>query len=61
MSSRSVTTEAGNLEKPGAADHIGIAIPARTGYGFGFPVTTAGLLMVPSGLALVVFAPCAAR
>jgi MFS family permease len=34
-----------------------LQIPAATGYGFGLPVITAGLLMVPSGLAMVVFAP----
>lgn len=34
-----------------------LQIPAVTGYGFGLPVITAGLLMVPSGLAMVVFAP----
>ena len=34
-----------------------LQIPALTGYGFGLPVITAGLLMVPSGLAMVVFAP----
>ena len=34
-----------------------LQIPTATGYGFGLPVITAGLLMVPSGLAMVVFAP----
>lgn len=34
-----------------------LQIPAATGYGYGLPVITAGLLMVPSGLAMVVFAP----
>lgn len=34
-----------------------LQIPTATGYGFGLPVITAGLLMVPSGLAMVAFAP----
>lgn len=34
-----------------------LQIPSATGYGFGLSVITAGLLMVPSGLAMVVFAP----
>lgn len=34
-----------------------LQVPEATGYGFGLPVITAGLLMVPSGLAMVVFAP----
>jgi MFS family permease len=34
-----------------------LQIPEVTGYGFGLSVITAGLLMVPSGLAMVAFAP----
>ncbi|ACV81615.1 MFS transporter [Nakamurella multipartita] len=34
-----------------------LQIPTVTGYGFGLPIITAGLLMVPSGLAMVIFAP----
>lgn len=34
-----------------------LQIPTITGYGFGLPIITAGLLMVPSGLAMVIFAP----
>ncbi len=34
-----------------------LQLPPVTGYGFGLPVITAGLAMVPSGLAMVVFAP----
>ncbi len=34
-----------------------LQLPEATGYGFGLPVITAGLAMVPSGLAMVLFAP----
>lgn len=34
-----------------------LQLPASTGYGFELSVTTAGLCMVPSGLAMVLFAP----
>jgi MFS family permease len=34
-----------------------LQLPASTGYGFQLSVITAGLCMVPSGLAMVVFAP----
>lgn len=34
-----------------------LQLPSVTGYGFGLSVIFAGLLMVPSGLAMVVFAP----
>ena len=34
-----------------------LQLPAATGYGFELNVITAGLCMVPSGLAMVVFAP----
>jgi MFS family permease len=34
-----------------------LQIPPITGYGFGLPVITAGLAMVPSGLAMVAFSP----
>jgi EmrB/QacA subfamily drug resistance transporter len=38
-----------------------LQLPETTGYGFGLPVITAGLAMVPSGLAMVVFAPVSGR
>ena len=38
-----------------------LQLPESTGYGFGLPVITAGLAMVPSGLAMVVFAPVSGR
>jgi MFS family permease len=34
-----------------------LQLPADTGYGFGLEVTAAGLCMLPTGLAMVVFAP----
>lgn len=34
-----------------------LQLPPSTGYGFGLAATTAGLCMVPAGLAMVVFAP----
>ncbi|GAA1787526.1 hypothetical protein GCM10009712_38700 [Pseudarthrobacter sulfonivorans] len=34
-----------------------LQLPASTGYGFGLSAITAGLCMVPSGLAMVLFAP----
>jgi MFS family permease len=34
-----------------------LQLPTSTGYGFGMTAITAGLVMVPSGLAIVVFAP----
>lgn len=36
-----------------------LQLPAATGYGFELSVFTAGLCMVPSGLAMVIFAPVA--
>ncbi len=38
-----------------------LQLPAATGYGFELNVTAAGLCMVPSGLAMVVFAPLSGR
>ncbi|MFY9633094.1 MAG: MFS transporter, partial [Cellulosimicrobium cellulans] len=38
-----------------------LQLPAVTGYGFELNVITAGLCMVPSGLAMVVFAPLSGR
>ena len=38
-----------------------LQLPQSTGYGFGLPVITAGLAMVPSGLAMVLFAPVSGR
>ncbi|MET4901169.1 MFS transporter [Paenarthrobacter sp. CC6] len=38
-----------------------LQLPADTGYGFDLNVITAGLCMVPSGLAMVVFAPLSGR
>lgn len=38
-----------------------LQLPAATGYGFGLNVITAGLCMVPSGLAMVIFAPVSGR
>ncbi len=38
-----------------------LQLPESTGYGFGLPVITAGLAMVPSGLAMVLFAPVSGR
>ena len=38
-----------------------LQLPASTGYGFELSVITAGLCMVPSGLAMVVFAPVSGR
>lgn len=38
-----------------------LQMPQATGYGFGLSVFVAGLCMVPSGLAMVVFAPVSAR
>ena len=38
-----------------------LQLPQITGYGFGLPVITAGLAMVPSGLAMVLFAPVSGR
>ncbi|RAX43877.1 MFS transporter [Arthrobacter sp. AQ5-06] len=38
-----------------------LQLPTATGYGFGLNVITAGLCMVPSGLAMVVFAPVSGR
>lgn len=38
-----------------------LQLPAVTGYGFELSVITAGLCMVPSGLAMVVFAPLSGR
>jgi MFS family permease len=38
-----------------------LQLPAVTGYGFELNVLTAGLCMVPSGLAMVVFAPLSGR
>ena len=38
-----------------------LQLPAVTGYGFELDVITAGLCMVPSGLAMVVFAPLSGR
>jgi MFS family permease len=38
-----------------------LQLPAATGYGFELSVITAGLCMVPSGLAMVLFAPISGR
>ncbi len=38
-----------------------LQLPASTGYGFGLSVISAGLCMVPSGLAMVLFAPISGR
>lgn len=38
-----------------------LQLPAATGYGLGLSVSAAGLCMVPSGLAMVVFAPLSGR
>ncbi|HAG59159.1 MAG TPA: MFS transporter [Arthrobacter bacterium] len=38
-----------------------LQLPTASGYGFGLNVITAGLCMVPSGLAMVVFAPVSGR
>lgn len=38
-----------------------LQLPASTGYGFGLSVIAAGLCMVPSGIAMVVFAPISGR
>lgn len=38
-----------------------VEAPTATGYGFGVSVMTAGLLMAPSGLVMVVFAPVSGR
>jgi MFS family permease len=38
-----------------------LQLPAATGYGFELPVIMAGLAMVPSGLAMVVFSPVSGR
>ena len=38
-----------------------LQLPTTTGYGFGLNVITAGLCMVPSGLAMVIFAPVSGR
>ncbi|CAH0292839.1 Multidrug resistance protein Stp [Arthrobacter sp. Bi83] len=38
-----------------------LQLPSATGYGFQLSVITAGLCMVPSGLAMVVFAPVSGR
>ncbi|MEU0492686.1 MFS transporter [Nocardiopsis sp. NPDC006139] len=38
-----------------------LQVPAETGYGLALPVVTAGLLMVPSGLMMLVFSPVAGR
>ncbi|GAC1500587.1 MAG: hypothetical protein NVS2B15_23090 [Pseudarthrobacter sp.] len=38
-----------------------LQLPATTGYGFELSVITAGLCMVPSGLAMVIFAPVSGR
>ena len=38
-----------------------LQLPAVTGYGFGLPIIVAGLAMVPSGLAMVLFAPVSGR
>ncbi|MFB9712700.1 MFS transporter, partial [Arthrobacter methylotrophus] len=38
-----------------------LQLPASTGYGFELSVITAGLCMVPSGLAMVIFAPISGR
>ncbi|MDQ0691342.1 MFS transporter [Arthrobacter sp. W4I7] len=38
-----------------------LQLPAATRYGFELNVTTAGLCMVPSGLAMVIFAPLSGR
>jgi MFS family permease len=38
-----------------------LQLPATTGYGLGLNVSVAGLCMVPSGLAMVVFAPLSGR
>jgi MFS family permease len=38
-----------------------LQLPTATGYGFGLPIIVAGLAMVPSGLAMVAFAPVSGR
>ncbi len=38
-----------------------LQLPEATGYGFGLPIIVAGLAMVPSGLAMVLFAPVSGR
>ncbi len=38
-----------------------LQLPTSTGYGFGLEVITAGLCMLPSGIAMVVFAPVSGR
>jgi MFS family permease len=38
-----------------------LQLPEATGYGFGLSVIIAGLCMVPSGLAMVIFAPVSGR
>jgi MFS family permease len=38
-----------------------LQLPTSTGYGFGLDVITAGLCMLPSGIAMVVFAPVSGR
>lgn len=38
-----------------------VEAPASTGYGFGVSVMTAGLLLAPSGLVMVIFAPVSGR
>ncbi len=38
-----------------------LQLPEISGYGFGLPVAVAGLAMVPSGLAMVIFAPVSGR
>ncbi|MFL1379105.1 MFS transporter [Nocardiopsis protaetiae] len=38
-----------------------LQVPTGTGYGLALPVVTAGLLMVPSGLMMLVFSPVAGR
>jgi MFS family permease len=37
-----------------------LQLPTTTGYGFGLPITTAGLAMLPAGLTMVVMAPVSA-
>lgn len=38
-----------------------LQVPADTGYGLALPVVTAGLLMVPGGLMMLVFSPVSSR
>ena len=38
-----------------------LQVPAETGYGLALPVVTAGLLMVPSGMMMLVFSPVSGR